>query len=143
MQNFGRGMWRRLNDYQTIQNINQTSIKNAQLQEYLAYQEFQKKFKRQQEINAYRQKILLEKQLERREEELIPQQIESLGINSSSVSNIIFVENDIHLEPVLNEEQDKIKIIEEEKVFNEVKVESESKFVPKKLKKKNKKIKKY
>jgi len=140
MQNFGRGMWRRLNDYQTIQNINQTSIKNAQLQEYLAYQEFQKKFKRQQEINAYRQKILLEKQLERREEELIPQQIESLGINSSSVSNIIFVENDIHLDPVLNEEQDKIKIIEEEKVFNEVKVESESKFVPKKLKKKNKKI---
>jgi len=140
MQNFGRGMWRRLNDYQTIQNINQTSIKNAQLQEYLAYQEFQKKIKRQQEINAYRQKILLEKQLERREEELIPQQIESLGINSSSVSNIIFVENDIHLDPVLNEEQDKIKIIEEEKVFNEVKVESESKFVPKKLKKKNKKI---
>jgi len=140
MQNFGRGMWRRLNDYQTIQNINQTSIKNAQLQEYLAYQEFQKKIKRQQEINAYRQKILLEKQLERREEELIPQQIKSLGINSSYVSNIIFVENDIHLEPVLNEEQDKIKIIEEEKVFNEVKVESESKFVPKKLKKKNKKI---
>jgi hypothetical protein len=130
MQNFGRGMWRRLNDYQTIQNINQTSIKNAQLQEYLAYQEFQKKIKRQQEINAYRQKILLEKQLERREEELIPQQIESLGINSSSVSNIIFVENDIHLEPVLNEEEDKVKVIEE------VKVIPESKFVPKKLKKK-------
>jgi len=138
MQNFGRGMWRRLNDYQTIQNINQTSIKNAQLQEYLAYQEFQKKIKRQQEINAYRQKILLEKQLERKEEEFIPQQIESLGINSSSVSNIIFVENDIHLEPALNEEQDKIKIIDEEKVFNEIK--DESKFVPKKLKKKNKKI---
>jgi len=140
MQNFGRGMWRRLNDYQAIQNMNQMSLKNTQIQEHLAYQEFQKKIKRQQEINAYRQKILLEKQLERKEEEFIPQQIESLGINSSSVSNIIFVENDIHLEPVLKEEEDKVKVIEEVKVFNEVKVESESKFVPKKLKKKNKKI---
>ena len=140
MQNFGRGMWRRLNDYQTIQNMNQMSLKNTQIQEHLAYQEFQKKIKRQQEINAYRQKILLEKQLERKEEEFIPQQIESLGINSSPKSNIIFVENDIHLEPALNEEQDKIKIIEEEKVYNEIKDGSKSKFVPKKLKKKNKKI---
>jgi hypothetical protein len=140
MQNFGRGMWRRLNDYQTIQNMNQMSLKNTQIQEHLAYQEFQKKIKRQQEINAYRQKILLEKQLERREEELIPQEIESLGINSSPKSNIIFVENDIHLESVLKEEQDKIKIIDEEKVYNEIKDESKSKFVPKKLKKKNKKI---
>ena len=130
MQNFGRGMWRRLNDYQTIQNINQLSIKNNQLQEYLAYQEFQKKVKRQQEINAYRQKILLEKKLESIEEELVPSQIESLG--NDNLNNIVFVEND---EPVLEE----VKVIDEQEDVP-IKVVDQPKFIPKKLKKKNKKM---
>lgn len=129
MQNFGRGMWRRLNDYQTIQNMNQLNVKNAQLQEYLAYQEFQKKIKRQQEINAYRQKILLEKKLERKEEELKPF---NLGNDNELISTVVFVENDIQSETVLTKELTKKE--------EEIKVTEETKLVPKKLKKK---IKKY
>jgi len=55
MQNFGRGMWRRLNDYDVINQINR---QNIQAQEYLAYKEYQIKLNRQKQINAYREKIL-------------------------------------------------------------------------------------
>jgi hypothetical protein len=96
MQNFGRGMWRRLNDYQTIQNMNQISIKNVQLQQYLAHQEIKKKMKRFNEINAFSQKILLEKKAELKESKII----ESIGnkdniILENNDSNNILTNNDI------------------------------------------------
>lgn len=96
MQNFGRGMWRRLNDYQTIQNMNQNSVKNVQLQQYLAYQEIQKKMKRFNEINAFRKKILLEKKEELKESKII----ESLDNNDNIIlenneSNNILTNNEI------------------------------------------------
>lgn len=96
MQNFGRGMWRRLNDYQTIQNMNQNSVKNVQLQQYLAHQEIQKKMKRFNEINAFRKKILLEKKEELKESKII----ESLDNNDNIIlenneSNKIITNNEI------------------------------------------------
>lgn len=126
MQNFGRGMWRRLNDYQTIQNMNQINIKNNKIQEYLAFQEYCKK--KQQEINTYRQKILLEKKLEKKEEELKP-----FNYDNDLTNNVIveFVENDIQNETDLKEELNKKE--------EELKIMEETKFVPKKIKKKNKK----
>ena len=121
MQNFGRGMWRRLNDYQTIQNINQTNIKNNKLQEYLAYKEYCKK---REEINAYRQKILLEKRIERKEEEEKIQSgiLETLGYDNEIINNIIFEESLI-----------------EEKIEEKMEEKNVITIVPKKLKKKNKK----
>jgi hypothetical protein len=144
MQNFGRGMWRRLNDYDVI---NQVNRQNNQVKEYLAYKEYQLKLKRQLQINAYREKILLEK---RRESELeqIKQQnfVPNNDIREESVYfEIASVEYDIpiemNLEVQIEEEQhiesiidDKIKVIE---VIEESK--NENKIIPRKLKKKNKK----
>ena len=73
MQNFGRGMWRRLNDYDVI---NQIKRQNIQTQEYLAYKEYQMKLNRQQQINAYREKILQEKRRERELDQLNQQNFE-------------------------------------------------------------------
>ena len=125
MQNFGRAMWRRLNDYQTIQNMNQINIKNNKIQEYLAFQEYCKK--KQQEINTYRQKILLEKKLEKKEEELQP-----FNYDNDLTNNVIveFVENDIQNETDLKEELNKKE--------EELKIMEETKFVPKKIKKNKK-----
>jgi len=145
MQNFGRGMWRRLNDYQTIQNINQTNIKNNQLQEYLAYKEFCKK---REEINAYRQKILLEKCLERKEEERKEQEeekiqsgiLKTLGNDNEIINNIIFVESLLE-EKIEEKLEEKIEEKLEEKIEEKVEIEEKNviTIVPKKLKKKNKK----
>lgn len=59
MKNFGRGMWRRVGDFERI-NIPQ--ILNSQNQEsikhYLDYLEFQKAIKRREAINKYREQIL-------------------------------------------------------------------------------------
>uniref|UniRef100_A0A6C0KMV0 Uncharacterized protein n=1 Tax=viral metagenome TaxID=1070528 RepID=A0A6C0KMV0_9ZZZZ len=113
MQNFGRGMWRRLSDYQVIQSLNQDDIKNAQMKEYLAYKEYQNNIKRQQEINAYRQKIILEKRLETK-------------INMDQEKE--------------EEEEEKTDIIIEEILVEEEITKEEDKVVPKKLYKKNKNI---
>jgi hypothetical protein len=155
MHNLGRGMWRRLNDYEVG---NQMRIKNAQLQEYLAYKEYQLKLKKQLEIKAYRDKILEEK---RREREL--EQLEQLNqFNQLNQENIMFngiiesvyfetttEENDIPIEISLEEtlleelcEEKKEETYEDKIIVKEVLEESknDNKFVPKKLKKKNKKI---
>jgi hypothetical protein len=141
MQNFGRGMWRRLNDYNVFTQINR---QNNQFQEYLAYKEHKMKLNRQLQINAYREKILQEK---RRESELeqVKQQIfdPNNDIREKSVYfEIIIDENDIPIEmnlevPIEEEQQlesiidDKIKVIE---IIEETK--KDNKLVPKKLKKK-------
>jgi len=146
MQNFGRGMWRRLNDYDVINQINR---QNIQAQEYLAYKEYQMKLNRQKQINAYREKILQDKRRERELEQLNEQKEELR--NDWDSNNVYFeiskVEYDMPIELTLEEpieegEQqiepiidDKIKVIEIEE-----EPKKDNKFVPKKLKKKNKKI---
>jgi hypothetical protein len=146
MQNFGRGMWRRLNDYDVINQINR---QNIQAQEYLAYKEYQMKLNRQKQINAYREKILQDKRRERELEQLNEQKEELR--NDWDSNNVYFeiskVEYDMPIEltleePIEEEEQqiepiidDKIKVIEIEE-----EPKKDNKFVPKKLKKKNKKI---
>jgi hypothetical protein len=146
MQNFGRGMWRRLNDYDVINQINR---QNIQEQEYLAYKEYQMKLNRQKQINAYREKILQDKRRERELEQLNEQKEELR--NDWDSNNVYFeiskVEYDMPIELTLEEpieegEQqiepiidDKIKVIEIEE-----EPKKDNKFVPKKLKKKNKKI---
>ena len=56
MQNFGRGMWRRVGDYERIQTPQ--VLKNNQIQKYLEFIEYKKSQQRQLAINAYRNQIL-------------------------------------------------------------------------------------
>lgn len=53
MHNFGRGMWRRVGDYEK-----HNSYYNTQLQHYLAFIEYQKLKQRQDAVNFYREKML-------------------------------------------------------------------------------------
>jgi hypothetical protein len=153
MQNFGRGMWRRLNDYDVINQINR---QNIQAQEYLAYKEYQMKLNRQKQINAYREKIIQEKRRERELEQLNKQNFEQIYEQKEELRNdwdsnsvyfeITTVENEMPVELTLEEP------IEEEQIFEEIlddkikviEIEEEpkkdNKLIPKKLKKKNKKM---
>jgi hypothetical protein len=145
MQNFGRGMWRRLNDYDVINQINR---QNIQAQEYLAYKEYQMKLNRQKQINAYREKILQDKRRERELEQLNKQNFEQIYEQKEELrndwdsNNVYFeiskVEYDMPIEltleePIEEEEQqiepiidDKIKVIENvELVFEKDQEKSE------------------
>ena len=53
MHNFGRGMWRRVGDYEK-----HNLYYNTQLQHYLAFIEYQKLKQRQDAVNFYREKML-------------------------------------------------------------------------------------
>ena len=53
MQNFGRGMWRRLGDYERL-----NSYSDIQLQHHSAFIEYQKFKQRQDAVNKYREHIL-------------------------------------------------------------------------------------
>jgi hypothetical protein len=53
MQNFGRGMWRRVGDYERLHSYN-----NKQLQHYLAFIEYQKLKQRQDAVNLHREQVL-------------------------------------------------------------------------------------
>ena len=141
MHNLGRGMWRRLNDYEVG---NQMRIKNAQLQEYLAYKEYQLKLKKQLEIKAYRDKILEEKRRERELEQLNQLNQENIvfnGIIESVYFETTTEENDIPIEISLEETlleelcEEKIEETYEDKIIVKEVLE-EPKNVPKKLKKK-------
>jgi hypothetical protein len=56
MQNFGRGMWRRVGDFERIQ-VPQI-IKEIQLQQSLQYKEYMIHLQRQKYIEEYRKKTL-------------------------------------------------------------------------------------
>lgn len=144
MQNFGRGMWRRLNDYDVI---NQIKRQNIQTQEYLAYKEIQMKLNRQQQINAYREKILQEKRRERELDQLNKQNFEPKVDEDSVYFEIPIIEYDIPIEFSLEAPYEEVQVIEQNKEeINDDKilvkeVLEEPKIVPKKWKKKNKKKK--
>jgi len=52
MQNFGRGIWRRVGDYERL------NYSNIQLQHHLAFIEYQKFKQRQEAVNKYREHML-------------------------------------------------------------------------------------
>jgi hypothetical protein len=56
MQNFGRGMWRRVGDFERIQ-VPQI-IKHSQLQQALQYKEYITNLQQQKYIEEYRKKML-------------------------------------------------------------------------------------
>ena len=139
MQNFGRGMWRRLNDYDVI---NQIKRQNIQTQEYLAYKEYQMKLNRQQQINAYREKILQEKRRERELDQLNQQNFEPKVDEDRVYFEIPIIEYDIPIEFSLEAPFEEAQVIEqkiketyEDKIIVKEVLE-EPKIVPKKLKKK-------
>jgi hypothetical protein len=53
MQNFGRGMWRRVGDYERL-----NSYSDIQLQHHSAFIEYQKFKQRQEAVNKYREHML-------------------------------------------------------------------------------------
>ena len=53
MQNFGRGMWRRVGDYERL-----NSYSDIQLKHHLAFIEYQKFKQRQEAVNKYREHML-------------------------------------------------------------------------------------
>ena len=93
MQNFGRGMWRRVGDFERIQ-VPQI-LKYAELEQAMIYEEYMRNLKRQNEINEYRQNIL------------------------KKVNSPIFVEPTIHLNEIKIKNVDPIK--EEVKELKEIK----------------------
>ena len=56
MHNFGRGMWRRLGDFERIQSPQ--ILKQMQLEQYLHYIEYMEVLQRQAKIKAHRENIL-------------------------------------------------------------------------------------
>jgi len=56
MHNFGRGMWRRLGDFERIQSPQ--ILKQMQLEQYLHYIEYMEVLQRQAKIKAYRENML-------------------------------------------------------------------------------------
>jgi hypothetical protein len=97
MQNFGRGMWRRVGDFERIQ-VPQI-LKYAELEQAMIYDEYMRNLKRQNEINEYRQNIL------------------------KKVNSPIFVEPTVHLNEIKIKNVDPIKEDKELKEIKEVKGE--------------------
>jgi len=56
MQNFGRGMWRRVGDYERL--YVPEIIRSVQMQQYAAYLENNEKLKRRAEIDEYRKQMI-------------------------------------------------------------------------------------
>jgi len=62
MQNFGRGMWRRVGDYERIQSP--LLLKKAQIEQLLLYKEYMQQADRQKKIKEHRDAILKNMKLE-------------------------------------------------------------------------------
>ena len=125
MHNFGRGMWRRVGDYERINTPVLMRIQKMQ-----QYELYLQQVKRREEIDAYRQKML----------QKVKQSSDSgsdLEISSASIKNeldkimetveLVIAEEQ---EPVVTEEQEPVVTEEQEPVVTED---------SKKKKKKNKK----
>ena len=133
MHNFGRGMWRRVGDYDRVQ-APQVQ-KNFELQYYLALLEQSKRQRLEQVFNTNK------RQMKQQTNNVI---LEMVG--DKDEHNIDFTEavsEVVNEEPivseVVNEEPIVSEVVIEEPIVSEVVIEEASKFVPKKSKKKNKK----
>jgi hypothetical protein len=62
MQNFGRGMWRRVGDYDRL--YVPDLVRSAQLQQYAAYLEYKESINRQLAIDEYRKQMIAKTRME-------------------------------------------------------------------------------
>ena len=133
MQNFGRGMWRRVGDYQRIHVP--LIHKNYELERYLALMEYNKQLRVQNLNTHYQQKIPIRTNIVSNTDLLVQQTNNNKTIPISSVN--------VKEEDVSNEEE----VAKEEEVVSNDEVAKEevvsipelTNIVPKKSKKKNKK----
>lgn len=72
MHNLGRGMWRRVGDYERL--YLPELIKQTQLQEYAAYLEYNEKLKRQAAIDQYRKQMIQQTQQKTQTNETVVQE---------------------------------------------------------------------
>ena len=126
MYNLGRGMWRRIGDFERIR-IPQLE-QQLKLQQYLAFIEFQKEKKRQDDIRSYRNSILQKEKEKRLEKELEPEKEKELEPEKEKE-----LEPETELEPE-NEIDSSISVESDIINFDEPHV----KIIPKKKRKKNK-----
>ena len=136
MQNFGRGMWRRVGDYERIH----VPIihKNYELERYLALMEYNKQQRQKQNINSYREQAMKARKDFDSNKDLLVQQNninENLTVAPKEVVSEEIINNEVVSEEIVSEE-----VINKEVVSQEVVSVSElTNIVPRKIKKKNKK----
>lgn len=124
MQNFGRGMWRRVGDYERIHvpNIN----KNNELQHYLALMEYHKQQRLKQNFNAYRQQMM------QRQKDIVSNK--DLLVQQTNINENIPIDSEEVVSHQISKEVVKEVVNEEVVSLPEL-----TNIVPRKIKKKNKK----
>ena len=142
MQNFGRGMWRRVADYDRIQAPKIAKNQYLQYQQYLAIVQYQKQ--RQANINAYREQML--KKVNSQLDTIIESDIESKDTDVESKDTDVEPEIEIEMEDIVIPNTETIIAVELEiSNIDETNVENvenvENVVEPKKNQKKKKKNK--
>ena len=142
MQNFGRGMWRRVADYDRIQAPKIAKNQYLQYQQYLAIVQYQKQ--RQANINAYREQML--KKVNSQLDTIIESDIESKDTDVESKDTEVEPEIEIEMEDIVIPNTETIIAVELEiSNIDETNVENvenvENVVEPKKNQKKKKKNK--
>lgn len=137
MQNFGRGMWRRVGDYERVQKpilLQQARIE--QLQKMIEYQAI---LKRQKDIKEYREKMLNQTNSK------TPNLEETVLDSNNTLELESEIESDIKQVEILQEQVQHISIDDintndnTNNIQNEINIQNEPpSIVPKKTKKKNK-----
>ena len=144
MHNFGRGMWRRVGDYDRVQ-APQVQ-KNFELQYYLALLEQSKRQRLEQVFNTNKRQmkqqtnnVILEMVGDKDEHNIdFTEAVSEVVIEEQPIVSEVVIEEPIVSEVVI-EQPIVSEVVIEEPIVSEVVIEEASKFVPKKSKKKNKK----
>jgi len=156
MQNFGRGMWRRVGGYERIHVP--MIHKNYELERYLALMEYNKQQRQKQNLNSYREQAYREHAMKARKDfdsnkDLLVQQNninENLTVASKEVVSQEVVSQEVVSQEVVSQEVVSQEVVSQEVVSQEVvsqevvsqevvSVEEITNIVPRKIKKKNKK----
>jgi hypothetical protein len=120
MQNFGRGMWRRVGDFERIQ-VPQI-IKHSQLQQALQYKEYITNLQQQKYIEEYRKKMLEKVNTQLNS----PVEVEVELVSNGNIEETLEIEQ---IPTVVEEEIPIIEIIavEPEIPVNEIPIQKEEK----------------
>lgn len=140
MQNFGRGMWRRVGDYERIQTPQ--LLKQTRLQKYLAYIEYQKALKRDDDIKKSIEQTLQRVNssnqdkavIETKEEKYIHTNFEVIAIED----DILDMEISEKVSEDINCEVNRESIVALEEIVKEQVISEPLNIIPKKIHKKNK-----
>ena len=113
MYNLGRGMWRRVGDFERLRAPQ--IEKQLKIQNYLAFIEFQKEKKRQEDILYYRNSILQNKMTtEEKETELKTELVTELVLNPEPIEVNSKIDSVVSLEKTAIEDP-YVKIIPKKK----------------------------